>query len=245
MFFDNILNLFKKTPSNDQKPTIIMHEKVNEDRSYSGLSEDEMAEIENHVKKYIGPYDKVLHELISDGMHLDLIYVPARKEFPFHTFVTMGASEKPMTVPEKYSGSKYAEYMIFLPQSWPISMEAWKDNEANYWPIRMLKSISRIPFEFSSWLGYGHTIPNGNPPIFYDKSTKLKGCMITFPYLIQDVNVARMRSESKNIDFWCIAPLYEEEWEFKLQQGADKLEDIASDKQIPLVLIDPQRPRVV
>lgn len=252
MFLNSLLDLFKKpkqsdttnNPASSTASTIIYHSEQNTDRAFVGLSAEEMQEIEEHIKKYIGPFEKVLHEIVSDGMHLDVIHVPARKEFPFHTLVTLGASEKPMTMPDGVKMSPYAEYLIFLPENWPMDAESWK-NEANYWPVRMLKTIARIPYEYKTWLSYGHTIPNGNPPEAFDSSTELKGSLITFPYLIQNSAVAQLKGKNKDIFFWCIAPIHEKEWEFKLNEGIERLEDIANEKEIPMVLVHPNRPSVV
>ncbi len=48
----------------------------------------------------------------------------------------------------------YAELMIDLPPEWLVQ----DDDENNYWPIRWLKILARLPIDSDTWLGYGHTI---------------------------------------------------------------------------------------
>lgn len=47
--------------------------------------------------------------------------------------------------------------MLFLPENWPTSSDAFKDDKY-YWPIKLLKQLARFPHEYNTWLGYGHTI---------------------------------------------------------------------------------------
>jgi len=56
-------------------------------------SEMTIEQIEKHIERFVGPIEKVFHELVSDLVHLDLYHVKPGPERPFHTFVTCGMSE--------------------------------------------------------------------------------------------------------------------------------------------------------
>lgn len=66
-----------------------------------------------------------------------------------------------MTVPDP-EVPRYAELVISLPPFWPLDEQSWRD-ERHYWPVRLLKTLGRLPHEYDTWLGVGHTIPNGDP----------------------------------------------------------------------------------
>ena len=81
----------------------------------------------------------------------------------------MGAHR--MNVPEELVEYKLerAELAIALPADWKLDQESMKD-EKWYWPIRLLKSLARLPINCDSWLGHGHTVENREP---FADNTKL------------------------------------------------------------------------
>ena len=68
-----------------------------------------------------------------------------------------------MNVPDGWEDYRYAEMMICLPPDWNMDQRAWND-ERHYWPIRLLKTLARLPHEYNTWLSDCHTMPNGDPP---------------------------------------------------------------------------------
>lgn len=241
----NIFNvLFNKQKVSPGGSTLLKHSKSNNDSRYSGLSEQEMKDIESHLEKHIGPFSTVFHEIISEGLHVDVIHIPPSEKVPYNVLVTMGVSEFKMNVPEKLKQFEHAEFLIFLPKDWPIDHSRWSDNRY-YWPVYMLKTMAKVPKNFDTWFYYGHTIPNQNPPVPFDNSTQMSGALITFPYLVPNQDFLQMKSGEKTVTFWCIAPLYESEWNYKLEHGTDKLEELSEQKGIDLCCINPTRPSVV
>lgn len=186
--------------------------------------EGNLEEISNHIEKYAGKIEMVFHELISDQVHIDLHWVKPTAERPYHTLVTSGMSNKPMTTPAEMNNFRYAELSICLPADWKISQEAFEDEE-NYWPLRWLKILSRFPHEYNTWLGYGHTIPNGNPPAPFSGRTNLN-TMILLPSILFNPEFHTLKiSEEKTIHFYTIYPLYMEEVDLKMRKGAEALFD--------------------
>lgn len=187
--------------------------------------------ISEHIEKHIGKIEIVFHEIVSDLVHIDVHWVKPTEQFPFHTLVTSGMSDKPMMVPEGLEDHRYAELCILLPEDWQIdgtnfqTMEEAFKNENNYWPVPWLKVIARFPHEYDTWVGYGHTIPNGENAAPFADNTKL-GCMILFPSLnLGNKFFTLKKSDNKTINFYCLYPLYKEEMDFKLKNGSDALLD--------------------
>jgi hypothetical protein len=185
--------------------------------------------ISNHIEKHIGKIEYVFHEIISDLVHIDVHWIKPSKKFPFHTLVTSGMSDLPMSVPAGSEENQFAELCILLPNNWQIEgetsllmEEVFKDEE-NYWPIRWLKTIARFPHIYNTWIGYGHTIPNGAEAEAYAPNTKL-GCMITLPSISIGLDFFQLEINlDKTIKFYCLYPLYKEEMEYKLKKGSDAL----------------------
>lgn len=182
---------------------------------------DSIEAIADHVAKFIGPPDQVVHELVSDLVHIDVHMVaptPARNHY---TLVTSGMSERPMHVPEGAEELRYAELAICLPPTWKLDEQSFKD-EANYWPARWLKILARFPHEFETWLGEGHTIPSGDPPEPYAPNTKLC-CMMLVATALADEEFHTLELSDRTIRFWSLVPLYAEEMNYKLKHGFEPL----------------------
>ena len=92
-------------------------------------------------------------------VHVDICIVPPTEERDYYTLVTMGMGAHRMNVPEELAEYKLerAELAIALPADWKLDQESMKD-EKWYWPIRLLKSLARLPINCDSWLGHGHTV---------------------------------------------------------------------------------------
>lgn len=203
--------------------------------------------ISNYIEKNIGKIDMVLHEIVSHLVHIDVHWVKPSGEFPFHTFVTSGMSEKPMNVPNGLEALRFAELCILLPSDWPMEMGAWKTtqelfkNEEGYWPIRWLIQLARFPHEFNTWLGKGHTIPNGKEVDPFAPNTQF-GCMLLLPSISLGKKLLPLKIDNeKTINFYCLYPLYKEEMELKMKKGVNALLDQFDKYRVPDV-VDIYRP---
>jgi len=180
--------------------------------------------VEEHISKHVGEPKTVFHELVSDLVHLDIHIVPPGPKRDYYTLVTTGMSARAMTVPEGFEELSYAELLMCLPPDWPLRQEDFID-ERNYWSIRWLKTLARMPHEYNTWLGHAHTIPNGDPPAPFAPNTALCGAMIVPPILIPKESHALTVSPEMQIHFYAVVPLYQEEMELKLKRGAQALFD--------------------
>lgn len=186
--------------------------------------EECIEEISVHIERHISPVESVFHEVLSDTVHIDVHHVKPTPKRPFHTLVTSGMSDLPMSVPEGADVPRHLELMVTLPDYWQVSAEAFED-EKWYWPVRQLKFLARFPHKYSTWLGWGHTLPNGDPAQPFAENTGLRGVLI-----LPSVNVPQAFhtleiNAEKTITFMSLVPLYEEEMNLKLRKGSEALLD--------------------
>lgn len=201
---------------------------------------DNIDAITEHIQQHIGKVATVFHELVSDLVHIDIHIVNPTPERNYYTLVTSGMSDKPMTTPPGCEELRHAELMLSLPPDWPMGNEEWKKEE-NYWPVRALKFLARLPHEYQTWLGMMHTIPNGDPSRPFADSTRLCGAIILPPLRIKPEFHQLEISPEKTINFYAVVPLHADEMDFKLKHGAEALFD-GFDKYRVTELIDSARP---
>jgi hypothetical protein len=179
--------------------------------------------ISHHIERWIAKPATVFHELISDKVHIDVHIVEPSERFPWYCLVTSGMSDLPMRAPESHGDSQYAELFVCLPREWKMGQEDWK-SERYYWPVRALKFLARFPHQHDTWLWYGHTIPNGDPPEPFNEFTKLCSLILLSPHCVPSEFHELKIDGGKTIRFFSLVPLYEDELSFKLRRGASALE---------------------
>ncbi len=202
--------------------TVYRHEAGDREFQPAFGEEQNIAAISAHIEKHIGPVENVLHEIISDLVHIDVHCIEPTEDRPFRTLVTSGMSDLPMNTPEGLEELQYAELCICLPPDWPISKEAFADH-SNYWPVEWLKILARFPHEYETWLFEGHTIPNGDPPEPFAPNTKFCGWLLFCPVLAPEEFFELKLENGKTIHFFTIYPLYEGEMNMKLKKGTEAL----------------------
>jgi hypothetical protein len=178
--------------------------------------------IERHLEEHIGKPAGVFHELISDQVHLDVHVIEPARGRDYYTLVTSGMSDRPMNAPAGAEAYRYAELLICLSRGWSMEHSTWED-ERNYWPIRWLKILARLPHEYDTWLFTGHTVPHGDPPEPFAANTKLCCAMLAPPVLFGEEFRTLAVNEETTIHFLALLPLYREEVDFKLEEGFDAL----------------------
>lgn len=202
---------------------------------------DTIGRLTTHIEQHIGPIELVFHEIISDLVHIDVHWIKASEERPFHVLVTTGMSDRPMTVPEGAETWQYAELALAVPPTWPIDQTKWS-NKAYYWPVRWLKMLARFPHEYQTWLAISHTVPNGDPAEPFDASTALCGWLISPPFFAGGDIPDCVLSEDKSVKFYGLVPLYREEMDLKVAHGIEALMDKMEQAEVQLEVLDPQRP---
>ncbi len=193
--------------------------------------EEFIEQISSHIEQHLGSIETVFHELISDTVHIDVHFVKPTKEFPFVQLVTSGMSDLPMATPDDPSIPKYVELLVTLPSDWKLDQQSL-DNEDWHWPIRLLKSLARLPHKHQTWLGWGHTVPNGDPPEPYAGNTKLCGAIVLPSLTVPSSFHELIIPEHKTITFYSVVPLYESEMNLKLRSGTNELTDLFDRKGV-------------
>ncbi|MFR5648925.1 MAG: DUF2185 domain-containing protein [[Eubacterium] siraeum] len=186
-------------------------------------TEEEMEAIEGHIQQYFGDFEHVFHELASPDIHVDICVVQPSAERDYYTLVTMGMGAHRMKVPEELAEYKLerAELAIALPGNWKLKREDLK-NERWYWPIRLLKTLARLPIASDTWLGFGHTMDNEED---FAKGTKLCAAILTGPQDTEDGSEVCILPNGEEVNFYQVIPLYRDELEYKMAHDADALLD--------------------
>lgn len=190
---------------------------------------------EKHLEKNFGPVKSVFHELIPEEMHIDVYIVEPTDKFPCYRLFTCGMGAKKMELPAQAKGKcpDRIELMLSLPADWKFDEKSMK-NENFYWPVGLLKYIARFPWDESTWLGFGHTIPLQK----FAENTELSGVLLNYPenypYEIGHIDLPR-----GTVQFINVVPLYSEEMDYKLSSGIEALEKLMGDTLY--APIDPKR----
>jgi len=187
-------------------------------------TEQEWDAVEAHIIANFGDYQNVLHEILSPDIHVDICLIEPTADRNYYTLVTMGMGAHRMSIPEELRDKKLdrAELLIALPTDWDLQ----SDEEQWYWPIRWLKVLARLPGDEDTWLGYGHTVPNGEP---FAEKTELCCMLLTMPYLFGSGAAVCTLPDGDEINFYQLLPLYENEMNFKIENDAEALEDLFPD----------------
>ena len=188
----------------------------------SRLNRDKLRKkIEKHIADTFGKAPDVFHEIVSDDLHIDVYVVAPTKERNFYTLITCGMAEFPMNVPDGAEEYKHAELALSLPASWPLE-EPYIQDERNYWPIRLLKVLARFPKDHNTWLGWGHTVPNGNPPEPYAEGIGLCGAIVLGLNTAPE-SFAKLEADKKTVYIYGVVPLHKDEMDYKVAKGVDPL----------------------
>ena len=165
-------------------------------------------QIRSHVERHIGRIDRVFAGEPAQGT-ADVLHVQPVNSRPYHTLITAGMSSVAMNVPRDVSAPHRLELMMTLPEGWKPSDD---------WAIRLLQSLSKLPRERAGWLGWGHTVPNGDPPQPLAPHTELCGVIIA-PSLLVPVAFYELNIGTERVAFYSAIPLYREELELHAREG--------------------------
>ena len=184
--------------------------------------------VEAHLEKHFGKCAGVFHEIMSFNVHIDLFLYEATPEKPYATVVTVGASDQPLKTPEGAEIFQYIELYMHLPADWPMP-DGGDMDEQFYWPFRVLKQMARFPHQLNTFLAYGHTVPNDNPPVPYAYDCPFECVLMTEP-LFEPKPFKKMEFEERTLTFLQVVPITKAETDIKLALGTDILVDTLLEK---------------
>ncbi|RYD26232.1 MAG: suppressor of fused domain protein [Verrucomicrobiaceae bacterium] len=206
-------------------PNIIHHQQPASPPPVVAPHSDNLDAVDEHISRHLGKVENVFHEIVSTTVHIDVHIVPATASRPWISLVTSGMSDIPMSAPERAEDYRFSELMIRLPAGWKLD-QVDLEQEENYWPIRTLKFLARFPHEYQTWLSYGHTIPNGNPPSPLAPDVPFTGVILAPPGVGGTSFATLHLKDGTPVHFWSLVPLHPSEMEFKLAHGSDALFDL-------------------
>ena len=211
------------------------------------VGEDHMEEIQTHFdQSFPGRESFVYHEILSDTVHIDVHIMRPTAEQPFYVVFTTGMSDKPMSIPREIPPKErqeleLAELYMFLPGDWDLGGTGKTGEdipEEQFWAIRCIKFLARFPHIYQTWLGWGHSIPNGAEYAPLGKGVGFGGVVLTGG----DGPLSAMTAkDGRKINFYGVIPAYKEEIEYKLKYGMEGLDKVFREKGLSMV-IDPKRP---
>lgn len=202
-------------------------------------SEAEIAELEKYIDAAFGEYKNVMHEIFSPDVHLDICVIEPTKDCPYYKLVTMGAGAYKMNVPEKYREweLEHAEYVIWVPDYWNLNSEAIND----YWPVKLLKDVARLPIWCDTWLAFGHTTQADEAGSAYAPATAFNSVVLDLAPSLEGEPAHVRLSSGKLLNFYQLIPLYPEELKFKMENNSEVLLDKLDELGVQYRVIDQKR----
>jgi hypothetical protein len=198
--------------------------------------------LSGHVEKHLGPIESVAHDLLSDVVHVDLLWVAPGAPGPFHTIVTCGMSERAMHPPDWANGCRHAELMLRLPPEWRLDPVGLAD-ERHHWPLRELGQLARMPHLYETWLWAGHTVANCDPPEPLTSSTGFAGSIVVpADWTPPEFNTLQVDA-GRTVHFFSALPLYPDELLLARQRGTECLLEMLDEAGVS-DLLDPTRPNL-
>ena len=188
-------------------------------------TENERIEIIKFIEENFGKVEEI-YEIGYDNFYLDVAQINPTKEKPYYTIITLGMGEYKMYNQNNENFSSFAELMISFPSDWNF-------DDKNYtWAIDELIQLTYIPFTYFFAYEWGHLENNFEP---FSSNTKLSAVSILYPEMKKE-NSGLLKLENRNLQFYQIVPLYDEEYSFALKNGMKNLLLLDVEKKISFVV---------
>ncbi len=187
------------------------------------LVPNSVEEIDNHLEDFFSSDEiLVLHEIESEIIHSDIYIIKPNDKIgrDYYILLTCGLSALPMSVPDKDENEEFIELVMLLPKTWILEYKKFED-ENNYWPIRLLKELSKLPHKHKTWLGYGHTYGDPSEDA-YSVNNKFVGAIITESITLPE-EFLTISFKGKTIQLYSVIPLYKEELDYKMKNNTKTL----------------------
>ena len=174
--------------------------------------------IDKHLDDFFEETDEivVLNEIETELIHSDIYIIRADENRRFNILLTCGMSDLPMSTTDDNDLFEYAELMMLLPEDWDFDS---LNDEKIYWPIRILKELSLIPYPDKTRLGFGHTFENDGE---FAEEIGFNSVIIIDSFEMPPEFI-KIESEDKVINILSVIPMYKEEFDFKNKFGIEKL----------------------
>lgn len=175
-----------------------------------------------HVSRTLAPISGSYEDAEPGLLRIDLLRVdpsPARR---LVTLITCGLGLHEPPPDEEGARPPRCELVMTLPGEWRLDEPALQD-ERWYWPLSWLKALALEGSRPGRWLGVGHTIPAGDPPIPVAPGTR-QCCMWLIEPRSAPAAFGRWWLGTRAfVQFLAVVPIDVREMEYKLQHGAAAL----------------------
>ena len=196
-----------------------------------GFSEVQETEArEAAYDRLFGYCETVSHEVVPLVPHIDVYAFLPNDQRKFCTLVTGGMSDCPMDLPRQVRGqvSRRVELVFYCDAP-----------RQEY--IETLRWLAHFPHDYKTWVGHGHTIPNGNPPEPFWGSEILDSMLLMPPIVNQDRTLPQeLTVDGDPVDLLWVVPLSQKECDLKLAKGVNAIYDLFQKNRHPHVF-DPGR----
>lgn len=185
-------------------------------------------------RRFFGEPIDVSHEVFPLIPHVDIYkYRGCDADHPeVHTLVTSGMSDLKMKVPFLSRAPRRVELILYCSEPKP-----------EY--IQTMRFLAHFPHDQKTWIGHGHTIPNGNPPAPLWGSPILDTILFLSPIVKRDDTLPdELVLGGDPVHFLWLVPLTTPECNLKLAKGTDAILDLFGEHRHPYVF-DPNRPSYV
>lgn len=182
-------------------------------------TEDEHGAVENYIIKNIGDIYTVFHEMYSPDLHVDICVIPPQRGFDYCALVTSGMGSYEMNMPEDLEEYELerAELIMCVPP------EMVDPSDSDSWFIDIMRTVAHLPLERNSWLAHGHTVGAGQGNTI-DSSMPYNAVILKGANEFNDEPLPKCYLPSGEVvNFYYLVPIYAEELDFKLSNGASKL----------------------
>lgn len=187
-----------------------------------------------YFASHVGPVDqREIVEVVRTGHPVSVHMIKPQGERRHLTLFTTGLSLEPM--PAADAPWRWAELFIELPGDWPVDRlgdPLWN------WPIVWLRKLAQYPHDRQDpFNGPLIVFPNGDPPQPLASNTQLS-CLMLF------AEQSFVRTDNETVQLFRVTPLYTEERELEMREGAPALFRAFDRRSVPFV-VDIQRPSIV
>lgn len=182
-------------------------------------------------RRLFGEPLSISHEMLPLVPHVDVyIYKRLQGNQEVYSLVTSGMSDLRMTLPRRAGAD--------VPRRMELDFYCSEPREED---IATLRWVAHFPHDSKSWLGCGHTMPNGNPPAPFWGSTELDTLLFLPPIVKKDQTLpSELSLDGDPVHFLWLVPLTTAECNFKLTRGFDAMLSLFQEKRHPHVF-DPKR----
>lgn len=143
-----------------------------------------MDKITMHFDTYFEQDDSVvLHPIVDDGLHVDVLLYKPNKKYPFWKLVTLGASDYKMPEVSNTLGCNN-EYIMFVDSSVDLS-----DKEIVMWYYEKLLMVAKFAYYNKTHITYCHSFEWEND----DKNDEMVAAFIEFPQIIGTTKILKCK----------------------------------------------------